>query len=277
MPADIAVIGLGAMGAPIARNLAAAGREVQTWNRTGSATADLTAIDAPIVLTVLPDIPQLREVLDAGLRDALTARPGTRLVVMSTSSPPTVRGLAAELPGTIVVDAPMSGGDLGARAGTLTLFVGCPAAEFPALQAAFAPIAGSVTRFGELGAGSVAKLCNQIVVGATIAALGEAAVLGERNGLDLAILFGTLEGGLADSAVLRSKSPRILRGDYTPGGRARYQLKDLDLALDAAERSGIRLPVTAAVDALYTAFVEAGGGDLDHVAVVEQLRHPPVE
>ncbi len=270
--ADIAVIGLGAMGRPMARNLAAAGRDVQTWNRSGSSSVTLAEIDAPVVFTALPDIPELREVLDAGLPDALSARPDTRLVVMSTSSPVAVRELAAELPGTVVIDAPMSGGDLGAQAGTLTLFVGCPAGEFPPLQEVFAPIAGSVTRFGELGSGSVAKLANQIVVGATMAALAEAVVLAERNGLDPSILLDALEGGLADSAVLRTKGPRMIRRDYAPGGRARYQLKDLDLALDAARRSGIELPVTAEVAALYTAFVDAGGGDLDHIAIVEELR-----
>jgi 2-hydroxy-3-oxopropionate reductase len=239
---DVAVIGLGAMGLPIARNLARSGLGVQVAGRSpgalaeaaaaGAAPTPLAELASPVVLTVLPDVPELRSVLDAGLREALARRAGTTLVVMSTSAPDAVRALGEELAadGTVVVDAPMSGGDIGATRGELTLFVGGDPAALEELRPVFAPIATTVTRFGPLGSGSLAKLANQIVVGGTIAALAEAAVLAERGGLDVDLLFDALEGGLADSAVLRTKARRMVSRDYSIGARSRYQLKDLDFA-----------------------------------------------
>jgi 2-hydroxy-3-oxopropionate reductase len=281
MDADVAVIGLGAMGLPIARNLLTAGRRLQVAGRSAASVAPAVAagadpveaaeVDAPVVLTVLPDVPELRDVLDAGLQVALDTHPGTVLVVMSTSAPAAVRALGAELEagGTVVLDAPMSGGDIGATRGELTLFVGGDEAALERLRPLFAPIATTVTRFGPLGSGSLAKLANQIIVGGTIAALAEAAVLAERGGIDVGTLFDALEGGLADSAVLRTKARRMVSRDYSIGARARYQLKDLSFAVDAGEGA---LPLTDRVRRLYADFVADGGADLDHTAIVEHLR-----
>jgi 2-hydroxy-3-oxopropionate reductase len=280
----IAVLGLGAMGGPMARNLARAGFPVTVWNRTpgrdgearaAGASAAATPAEAalPVVITMLPDLPQVEEVLEgehgllAGWRKAGIERP--LLVVMGTVSPTAVRALGARLAGVRVVDAPVSGGDVGADAGTLSIMVGGHADDVLRLQPYFSAMGTTVRHLGPLGAGQLAKACNQIIVAATLTAVSEALALGVKGGLDPAVLVEILEGGLAGSQALKVKKEKWLTHDFAPGGRAVNQLKDLVFAVEAGREIGVPLPVTAAVEQLYSAMCALGLGDDDHSGVYQ--------
>ncbi len=277
-----AVLGLGPMGEPIARNLVAAGHETQVWNRTAAkaealagaqAVRDLREITAPVILSVLPDIPQLRALLTD---DVLAAWERTRplLVICSTTSPDRVRALAHELAprGIRVADAPLSGGDSGAREATLSLMVGASEDDFAELEPTLRAIGRTIMRFGEPGAGSVAKLANQMVVAGTLTALTEALALAEAEGLQLDDLVSVLEGGLAASAVLSLKRDKVLTGDYALGGSAVNQLKDLDYAAGLADAAGAHAPLTELLRSIFASVVDEGRGDEDHSVVLEHFR-----
>lgn len=269
------------MGRPIARRLAAAGILSVVWNRTPR--ADHTNLGVPIatsprdagadvVLAILPDVPHLREVLDAGLSEALSARRGI-LAVMSTSSPLEVVRLGEELEalGVRVVDAPMSGGDSGARDGTLSLMVGGTSDDVDELRPVFDTIATSIEHFGALGSGSLAKLCNQLVVASTLTATAEALALGSRSGLDERQLARALSGGLADSAVLRTKGAKLIDRDYSLGGSLANQVKDLTYALEWAEAVGLELPLATSALRLFAHATEMGLGERDHTSIREVI------
>jgi len=277
--ANVAVIGLGAIGLPVAVNVAKAGFAVQVWNRTsgraqpaidhGAVQVDrLADIDARVVLTVLPDTPQLDEVLLQGLQSAL--RPEDVLVVMSTVSPDAVRRLGARLLGSHgvhVVDAPVSGGDVGAWEATLSIMVGGELEPVEACWPIFEAAGSRVRHLGSLGSGQVAKLSNQIIVGATLAGIGEAINLARAAGLDDRAVVEALSGGLAGSRALDVKGEKILSGDFTPGGAASLHLKDLRYARLAASELGLSHPLTAAVTDLYEQLIEQGFGHLDQSAI----------
>lgn len=277
--ADVAVVGLGAIGLPVCVNVANAGFRVQGWNRTrakgepaAAAGAELVEslrdIDAPIVLTALTDTPQLLEVLDAGLRSSLG--PGDILVVLSTVLPSAVKQLGADLgaDGIRVVDAPVSGGDVGAWAGTLSIMAGGTEEDVDQCRPVFAAFGSVIRHLGPLGSGELAKMCNQIVVGATLAALGEALNLSRAGGLSDDGLLDILAGGLAGSRALDVKRGMLESGDFTPGGSAENQRKDLVFASETGRALGVRLPVTDAVTLLYDTMIERGWGGLDHSAVI---------
>jgi 2-hydroxy-3-oxopropionate reductase len=280
------VLGLGPMGAPIARNLLKAGYQTTVWNRSKEPLEELDRagaviaeepgdIHADVVLSVLPDVDQLRQVMSQGPRPLAQAlKPGTHLLVMSTSSPSKIRLLAEGLrqQGVVVMDAPMSGGDAGAREATLSIMVGGGEADFARVRPVLLAIGSTVLRMGPLGAGSTAKLCNQIVVAGTLAALAESYGLAARAGLDPEGLTEVLEGGLANSAVLRLKKQKILHRDYLPGGSAGNQLKDLRYATESAEQVGVMLPIASAVTALFEEIVQRGEGHLDHSVICELFR-----
>ncbi|CCH28882.1 NAD(P)-dependent oxidoreductase [Actinosynnema sp. NPDC047251] len=278
----IAVLGLGAMGRPIARNLARAGFPVTAWNRTPGRDGEVRAAGAvsvrtpaeaalPVVLTVLPDLADVVEVLEgptgllAGWREV--ERPV--LVVMGTHSPAAVRALGEELPDVRLVDAPVSGGDIGAEAGTLSIMVGGHADDVLRLQPYFSVLGTTVRHLGPLGSGQMTKACNQIVVGAVLNAVSEALALAVANGLDPETVLDVLGGGLAGGAALEAKREKWVSGDYTPGGRARHQLKDLAFALEAGRASNVPLPVTAAVGQMYTAMCALGLEDDDHSGIYQ--------
>jgi 2-hydroxy-3-oxopropionate reductase len=225
------------------------------------------------MLIVLPDMPQLREVLEGpqGLRQALS--PGQVVVVMSTVDPAAVRSLGAELSplGVHVVDAPMSGGDVGARNGTLSIMVGGDKSVVDKLRPLFELIGSTVTYMGAVGSGQLAKACNQIVVAANLTALGEALVLGRRGGLDAASLLDALSAGLAGSRALELKRDKLLSSTFTPGGRAELQLKDLDIALAAGHAHRAALPLTALLEQLFATLCEEGYGGEDHSGVVRVI------
>ncbi|WP_062946706.1 MULTISPECIES: NAD(P)-dependent oxidoreductase [Brachybacterium] len=284
MASTTAVLGLGPMGAPIARNLLRAGIPLQVWNRTrgtalpfadeGAEVRDeLARIDAAVILSVLPDVPHLRgnlteEVLEAWSR----VRP--LLVIMSTTSPAQVEELASDLApwGIRVADAPMSGGDRGARNATLSLMVGAEERDFVELEPVLRPLGRTIVRFGGPGTGSLAKLANQVVVAGTLSAIGEAIALAERAEMDPKLLVQVLEGGLASSAVLSLKKEKLLDGDYSLGGSAANQLKDLVYASDAAERLAAHAPLTRMLREIFDEIVRSGEGEQDHSVVLEHFR-----
>jgi 2-hydroxy-3-oxopropionate reductase len=280
--AQVAIIGLGAIGLPVAINLARNGVKTQVWNRSDAAAekavsegavrvSSLADIDAPIVLSVLPDMPQVDEVLRNGLSSALRA--GDIFVVMGTVSPAAVRTLGQELSsrGVHLLDAPVSGGDVGAQNATLSIMVGGDKEILKKVEPIFEKIGSTIRHLGPLGSGEIAKACNQIVVAVTLSALAEALTLGRKSGLDDAELLDILAGGLAGSKVLEVKREKLESGDFTPGGSAVFQLKDLNFALEAGEETGTALPVTSQVTALFSALIKAGDGALDHSAIIKEI------
>jgi len=289
----VGFVGLGVMGRPMARNLVRAGHRVVVWNRSPEPAAELAAAGArvartpaelaaaaPVVLTMLPDLPHVEEVLhrDDGLLRGMGW--GSVLVVMGTVSPVDVRDLGARLEpaGVSVVDAPVSGGDVGAEQATLSIMAGGRPQDVARVRPFLEAMGTTVDQLGPLGAGQLAKACNQIVVAATITALSEALVLARRGGLDAQRVFAVLGGGLAGSRVLEVKGPKLLGGDFRPGGAAAFQHKDLGFALAAARAEGVALPLTALVDQLFGAACWNGFGDDDHsvvVRVIERLAGAP--
>lgn len=278
------LIGLGAMGAPMAANILAAGLELTVWNRTAAKTDPLaeqgavvapTLADAarPVVFTVLTDLPDVVAILEgeAGLLAGWAANgiPDPVLVVMGTVSPTAVRELGEQLRashGVRVVDAPVSGGDIGAKRGTLSIMVGGDAADLEPLTPYFEAMGSVIRHLGSLGAGQVAKSCNQIIVAAGVIAIAEALVYARKSGLDLPALVELLQGGLADSELLRQKGWRMLEHDYSGGGALFNQLKDLRFALQQGQALGMPLPGTAASAQFFASLVAMGYGHEDHTA-----------
>jgi 2-hydroxy-3-oxopropionate reductase len=277
------------MGAPMAANLVRGLGALTVWNRTPGKAAEVAAIGAreaafpadaaaDVVLTVLPDLPQVEEVLHgpdgllAGWRRAHV--PDPMLVVHGTVSPVAMRAFAETLlreHRVRVVDAPMSGGVPGAERGALSLMVGGDPADVEALAPVFAPIATTVVHFGPSGAGQIAKACNQVVAAGTIAALCEALCLAEHYGLPRADLLSALAGGLAGSTVLDQKRDRWLREDFTGGGSARNQLKDLGFARAAEDAAGAPSELTALLHEQFHRMVAGGDGDLDHSGLLRTI------
>lgn len=280
----VGILGLGSMGSPMAMRLIAARRRVVVtgrrprpdlvaagaeWAPTPRALAE--RVDA--VLVMLPDLPQLEQVLDgsdgllAGARELL-------LMIGSTSSAPGVRALAARLTeqsdGRIrVVDCPVSGGADGAVAGSLSIMVGGD--EDDAARASdILRACGTPVHLGPLGAGEVAKACNQLIVAATVLALGEASVLAQRSGLDLDALWTLLSRGYAGSNLLASRKEKLVSGDDSPSGVAQYMVKDLRFAADIAEATGTEPVLLPALRSAFDELVERGLGDRD-IAVAKRF------
>lgn len=286
----IALCGLGPMGAPIAERIVRSGTALTVWNRTDGRSATLSDLGAtiaatpsqaaaPIVLTVLPDLAQVEEIVwrDDGLLAGWVAREiaDPVLVIHGTTSPVSTAIFAQRMRedyGIIVLDAPLSGGTVGAAAGSLSIMVGGDAAHALALEPLFRAYGRVIRHFGPAGSGALAKACNQVVVASTVAAISESLALAERAGLDPAALIGILEGGLASSEVLRQKKSKWLEDDYMEGGSAANQLKNLRFVRESAESLAIELPVTDAVRTLFARMVERGDGELDHTGVIRTLR-----
>lgn len=276
--AVVGVIGLGAMGRPMAEHLLRAHGHLVITGRTrrhedlealGAAWADTPralAAQADVVLSMLPDLPQLEAALE-GPDGILAAERPLLLLVASTSSPTGVRDLAERLEretdGRVrVVDCPVSGGVDGATNGTLSIMLGGSEPDAAEAAAALAPC-GTPVHLGPLGAGQVAKAANQLVVGATMLAIAEATVLAERSGIDVDRLWTLLQGGYAGSNLLRSNHRRLVDEDYAPGGLARYMVKDLGFATDVADATSTNATLLPALRAAYVELVDAGLGDDD--------------
>lgn len=274
--------GLGAMGLPMAAALRRAGFDVVAWNRSArpeaaAAAEGITLVADPAelgrractVLTMLPDLPNVQALADAGLLGAGSVV--DTLVVMGTVSPVEVVAFAAAVAPVSVVDAPVSGGTAGAQAATLSIMVGGSGPDVEALAPVFAAMGSTVRHMGPLGAGELTKACNQLVVGATLTALAEAALLGRAGGLDVATLLDVLAGGLAASEVLTQKRGHLVSQAFGGDGAAAYLAKDLRFVRDAASRAGVALPVAGTVSDLFDALTAAGLGDFDNSVVLKWL------
>ena len=283
MAERIGFIGLGIMGRPMARNLIEAGHELVLHTRTREKAEELAgdsatvagspkevAENADVVITMLPDSPDVEEVV-AGENGVLEGiKEGALIVDMSTISPVVARELAekARGRGASMLDAPVSGGDVGAKDGTLSIMVGGSQEDFERARALFEVMGKTVTRVGEAGAGQVVKACNQIVVGLTIEAVSEALVLGSKAGVDPAKILDVLSGGLAGNKVMEVKRDKFLEHAFDPGFRVELHAKDLGIALAAGKEYGVSLPVTAIVDQILEALKAKGRGDRDHSAIL---------
>ncbi|WP_282837696.1 NAD(P)-dependent oxidoreductase [Microbacterium flavum] len=275
----LGVLGLGAMGEPMARNLLAARGDLVVHARsprqdlvaagaTWAASPRELAAQSDAILVMLPDLPELDAALEGP--DGLLAGGGDLLLLIgSTSSPTGVRDLAARLADgaggdrrILVVDCPVSGGVDGATAGTLSIMIGGDADVAARASALLAPC-GTPVHLGPLGAGEVAKACNQLVVAATITALGEASELAARSGIDLDTMWTLLGRGYAGSNLLSSRKERLVAGDDSPSGAAKYMVKDLRFAADVASATGIHPALLPALRGIFDEIVDAGLGDRD--------------
>lgn len=284
MTRAIAFLGTGLMGAPMVRRLLGAGFAVTVWNRDGSkadalaadgarvaATAAEAAQGAEIVFTMLSDGTAVADVLfGQGVAEAL--KPGAVVVDTSSIAPNLARAHAEKLAarGIAHLDAPVSGGTVGAAAGTLAIMAGGDAATIESLADVFAPL-GRVTHVGPSGAGQVCKLANQQIVAVTIGALAEAMVLVEAGGASRAAFREAIRGGFAESRILDLHGARMVERRFEPGGPSRLQLKDLDTVLALAADLNLTLPLTQDVREAFAGFVAGGGADLDHSALLLHL------
>jgi 2-hydroxy-3-oxopropionate reductase len=287
MTVRIGFIGLGIMGRPMALKLLAAGHPLAVYARRPEALPPLTeagaeVCDSPaavaraagVLFTMLSDSPDVEEVilgLESGDPRAVIAgiRPGSIVVDMSTISPATARRIAAqvEAAGASMLDSPVSGGDIGARDGTLSIMVGGPSAAFERIKPLLEVMGKNIVHVGASGAGQICKACNQIVVGQTIAGVGEALLLAEAAGVDGAKVREALLGGFAGSRILEVHGRRMLDAEYDPGFKAALHQKDMRIVQETAHELGLGLPGSALVTQLLNALVGQGDGDLDSAAL----------
>ena len=283
MSDKVGFVGLGIMGRPMARNLVQAGYDLVVYNRSRGKVEELvaegaeaaesprdTAENSDIVFTVLPGPPEIREVA-AGENGLLVgAREGSLLVDMSTSSPILARELdqTAREQGIGMLDAPVSGGDVGAVEGTLSIMVGGEEEDFKRAKPLFEVMGKTIVHVGASGAGQTVKACNQIVVGIVIEAVSEALVLGEKAGVDPAKVIEVLSGGLAGTSVMDVKAEKFLSRVFEPGGKVESHHKDLGIALEAGRELGIPLPVTAIIGQMFEALMAKGRSGWDHSSLL---------
>lgn len=286
MATRVGFIGLGIMGKPMARHLLEAGHVLTVHNRSRAAVEELVAQGAAeanspaevaraseVVFTCLPNSPDVELVAlgPQGIVDGL--QPGAIYVDMSTISPVVTKRVAAAIAarGATMLDAPVSGGQIGAENATLSIMVGGEEAAFQKVLPLLQAMGRNIVYIGASGAGQVAKAANQIVVGLTHEAIAEALVLAAKAGVDPARVVQAISGGAARCWALENRAPRVIRRDFEPGFYAAYHLKDLGIALDAAADVGAVLPVTAVVRELYRSLVSNGEGRLDHSAIIRVI------
>lgn len=284
MAATIGFIGLGLMGKPMALNLLKKGFPVVAHSRSRgpvdeALAAGATAANSPaevarsasVIITMLPDGPDVAKVLeaDSGVFSAMSK--GTVIVDSSTIAPATAKRLAARAKelGASFLDAPVSGGEIGAIAGTLTFMVGGDAAALeqvrPVLSAMGSP--EKIVHVGESGAGQICKACNQIVLGGTMSVVAEAIALSRKAGVDPMKVRAALMGGFAQSRVLEVHGERMITGNWKPGFKAKFFKKDLGIALNTLAENGVPAPTSAVVQQLVHAQVGKNGGDEDYSAI----------
>ena len=287
MAEKIGFVGLGIMGRPMARNLMEDGYELVLYNRTEEKAEELAqegtaevagsprevAENSDIIITMLPDSPQVEEVLagEGGVLEGLGE--GSLIVDMSTISPVVTKELAAKVEerGASMLDAPVSGGDVGAINGALSIMVGGSEEDFERAKPLFDVMGKVATLVGPVGSGQVVKACNQIVVALNIEAVSEALVLGSKAGVAPEKVVEALSGGLAGSAVMEAKKEKFFGHDFEPGFKIELHHKDLGIALAAGREYGVTLPVTAIVDQMLEASKARGRGDRDHSALLTLL------
>ena len=282
----IGFIGLGIMGRPMALNVLKAGfalivydlvpAAIQTLQAAGAQVADspqALAAACDIVLLCLPDSPDVQAALTGEQGVFAGVRPGQIIVDMSTISPVVARTLAdtATRLGVKLLDAPVSGGEIGARDGALSIMVGGDAAALAQVMPVLQAMGKRILHMGEAGAGQVTKACNQAVIAVTMLGVAEALVMAAKAGVDPAQVRQALLGGAAASRVLELHGERYLDHNFTPGFRTRLHAKDLNIALEASRIYGAPLPATALVQQFFTALLARGGADQDHTLLVTLL------
>jgi 2-hydroxy-3-oxopropionate reductase len=288
----VGFIGLGIMGKPMAKNLIDAQYELTLYNRTPQKAQELAndgeaevatspkevAKNSEIIVTMLPDSPDVRDVVSGkeGVLEGIEE--GSLLVDMSTISPVLTEELAAKLKerGASMLDAPVSGGDVGAIEGSLSIMVGGSEEDFQRAKPLFEVLGKTITHVGASGSGQVVKAANQIVVALTIEAVSEALVLGSKGGVAPETILDVLSGGLAANKVMEVKREKFLSHTFEPGFRSELHHKDLGIALSAGREYGVVLPVTALVDQMLLAMTNKGWGGEDHSALlrlIEDLSH----
>lgn len=278
----IGFIGLGIMGRPMARNLLKAGYALTVYDKfakcddlvalgakAGTSNKDVAA-QSDVIITMLPNSPNVREAVlgENGVLEG--ARPGTILVDMSSIAPAAAQEICAAFKGKgiVMIDAPVSGGEPKAIEGTLAIMVGGDAAAFETVKPILERMGSSVVRVGDISAGNVTKLANQIVVALNIAAVSEAFVLATKAGVSPEAVFNAIKGGLAGSTVMNAKVPMMLDGNFKPGFRIELHIKDLQNALDTAHALNVPVPLTANVMETLQALKNDDMGTSDHSAIV---------
>ena len=279
----VGFVGLGIMGTSMARNLIEDGHELVIHNRTRAKAEKLAKLGAEVatsprevagrsdvIIAMLPGPPEVEEVLagENGLLEGV--RDGSLIVDMSTSSPLLAQELSrtANTRGVGMLDAPVSGGDIGAIEGTLSIMVGGEKEDFERARPLFEAMGKTIVHVGAAGAGQTVKACNQIVVALVIEAVSEALVLGSKAGVKPEKVIEVLSGGLAANKVMEVKGEKFLSHDFAAGGKVEYHSKDLGIALAAGREYRVALPVTALVDQLFGTLVAQGKGGWDHSALI---------
>ena len=284
MTKKIGFIGLGIMGKPMSKNLLKAGYDLTVCDINAAAVNELVALGAKaaatprdvaaqteIIITVLPNSPQVKEVVLGrnGIDEGVRA--GTIVIDMSSIAPQAAQEVAKALAeiGVKMIDAPVSGGEPKAIDATLSIMVGGEQAIFDACLPILECMGASAVRVGDIGAGNVTKLANQIIVALNIAAVSEAMTLATKAGVDPDLVFNAIKGGLAGSTVMNAKMPLMLDRKFNPGFRINLHIKDLDNALTTAHDIGVPLPLTAGVMEILQALKVDGSGNDDHGAIVK--------
>jgi 2-hydroxy-3-oxopropionate reductase len=282
---NLGFVGLGIMGRPMAGNLLKGGHTLHLFSRSGvpkdpvltgglaCGSGKEVALRSEAIFTMVPDGPDVERAVfgPGGIAEGLS--PGKVVVDMSSISPIATKDLAKRVNalGCDWVDAPVSGGDVGARAATLTIMVGASEAAFARVKPWLEMLGKNVTHVGENGAGQTAKVANQIVVALTIEAIGEALLFASKAGVDPAKVRQALLGGFASSRILEVHGERMIRRNFEPGARVALHQKDLENALSGARAMGLFLPGTAVAQQLFNACKAAGGSGWDHSAMVKAL------
>ncbi|QIQ20596.1 2-hydroxy-3-oxopropionate reductase [Zophobihabitans entericus] len=278
----IGFIGLGIMGKPMSKNLMKAGYSLVVCDRNqaavddvvaagakSAATAKAVAAECDVIITMLPNSPNVKEAVlgKDGVMEG--AKAGTVIIDMSSIAPLASREIYAEVEkkGVDMLDAPVSGGEPKAIDGTLSVMVGGKKAVFDKYYDIMKAMAGSVVYTGEIGAGNVTKLANQVIVALNIAAMSEALILATKAGVNPELVYQAIRGGLAGSTVLDAKAPMVLNRNFKPGFRIDLHIKDLQNALDTSHEIGTSLPLTAAVMEMMQALRADGHGTSDHSAL----------
>ena len=279
----IGFIGIGIMGKPMAGNLLKAGFPVKVFDINSDAVDEIVhagaergrspqnvAETSEVIITMLPNSPEVRQVILGDDGVIYGAHKGSIVIDMSSIDPSVSKEVAAELAtrGLRMLDAPVSGGEVGAVKGTLAIMVGGDKGDFDECQDIFKAMGSTITHTGAIGSGNVTKLANQIIVALNIAAVSEALVLAAKAGVSPEVVYNAIRGGLAGSAALDAKAPLMLQRKFDPGFRIRLHIKDLLNVMSAGNTVGAPLPLTSMALEIMKALREQGCGDLDHSAVV---------
>ena len=283
----IGFIGLGIMGKPMAKNLLKAGYDVTVSNRNMAKCEPVVAAGAKpgsyievaescdVVITMLPNSPQVKAVMLGEKGVAAHMKPGSTFIGMSSINPVDSKELCAEVGkyGVEMLDAPVSGGEPKAIDGTLSIMVGGKQEVFDKYKDMLGAMGSSVVRCGEVGAGNTTKLANQIIVACNIQALAEALTLAQKAGVDPNLVFDAIKGGLAGSTVMNAKAPMMIAGNDKPGFKIDLHIKDLNNALDCAHSVGAPVPMTASVQEILQWMHNHDGGNKDHSAIAQYYEY----